>query len=289
LLFSIFLIFLSGYLFKVLKADYSKALIDVVIYISFPALIIYKIYHLEYSPQIWQVFGIGLLTMLIGMSLGFLASKLFRFDRKTTASFLLVTTLGNTSFLGFPMIVSMFGENNLIWAIFFDQITFFGLVIFGSLFVAYGSEKEINIQKMAIDIIKFPPFIALLFALFLRNFDFNIDFIKPIGDSLIFLVTLAVGMKFSFLDVKKNLKLASLGLIIKMFLVPFSIYLFITIFLNIHTPSLQVALIESAMPPMVMASVLAIEARLREDLAISAVGVGILLSFIVIPLYKFLI
>jgi predicted permease len=43
------------------------------------------------------------------------------------------------------------------------------------------------------------------------------------------------------------------------------------------------------MPPMVMASVLAIEARLREDLAISAVGVGILLSFLIIPLYKFLI
>ncbi len=289
MLFSIFLIFSSGYLFKVLKADYSKALIDVVIYISFPALIIYKIYHLEYSPQIWQVFGIGLLTMLIGMFLGFLTSKLFKFDKKTTASFLLVTTLGNTSFLGFPMIVSMFGENNLIWAIFFDEITFFGLVIFGSLFVAYGSEKEINIKKMIIDIIKFPPFIALIFALFLRNFDLNIEFIKPFGDSLIFLVMLAVGMKFSFLDVKKNLKLATLALIIKMFLVPLIIYFFINTFLNIHSPALSVAFIESAMPPMVMASVLAIEARLREDLAISAVGVGILLSFLVIPLYKFLI
>jgi len=286
LLFSIFLIFLSGYLFKVLKADYSKALIDVVIFISFPALIIDKIYHLKYTPLIWQVFGIGLLTMLIGMSLGFLTSKLFKFDRKTTASFLLVTTLGNTSFLGFPMVVSMFGESNLIWAIFFDEITFFGLVIFGSMFVAYGSEKEINIQKMVIDIIKFPPFIALIIALFLRNFSLNIDFLKPLGDSLIFLVMLAVGMKFSFLDVKKNLKLASLVLLIKMFLVPLSIYLFINSFLTL-SPATEVALIESAMPPMVMASVLAIEARLREDLAVSAVGVGILISFIIIPFYNY--
>jgi len=284
----IFLIFLSGYLFKVFKADYSKALIDVVIYLSFPALIIDKIYHLKYTPEIWQVFGIGLLTMLFGMAFGFVTSKLFKFDRKTTAAFLLVTTLGNTSFLGFPLVVSLFGEKNLIWAIFFDEITFLGLVVFGSLFVAYGSEKEISLKKMLLDVAKFPPFIALFVALFLRNFNLNLDIIKPFADSLIFLVTLAVGMRFKFLDVKKNFKLASLVLIIKMFLVPLSIYLFIIAFLNFSSP-MQVAFIESAMPPMVMASVLAIESKLKEDLAISAVGVGILISFIIIPLYKFIL
>lgn len=139
------------------------------------------------------------------------------------------------------------------------------------------------------DIFKFPPFLALLFAIFLRNFHLNLDFLKSIGDSLIFLVTLAIGMRFSFSDVKRNIKLASLVLFIKMFLVPLSIYFIICIFFDIKNPAFQVAFIESAMPPMVMASVLAMEAKLREDLAISAVGLGILLAFILLPLYKYLL
>lgn len=289
MLISILIIFIAGYLFKIFKNDYSKPLIDIVIFISFPALIIYKIYYLKFSNEIFEIFFLSFISIIIGTIFGLIISKLLKFDRKTTAAALLTSSLGNTSFLGFPMVVSLFGEKNLIWAIFFDQMMFFGLIIFGSIFVAYGSEKKINIKNMIKDIFKFPPFLSLLFAIFLRNFHLNLDFLKPIGDSLIFLVTLAIGMRFSFSDVKRNIKLASLVLFIKMFLVPLSIYFIIYIFFDIKNPAFQVAFIESAMPPMVMASVLAMEAKLREDLAISAVGLGILLAFILLPLYKYLL
>ena len=287
MLFSILIIFICGYFFKLFKTDYSKPLIDIVIYISFPALIIHKIYNLHYVDDIFNVFFLSFATLLAGMFFAIFIANLLKFERKTEASFLLVSTLGNTSFLGFPVIVSMFGDKHLIWAIFFDEITFIGLVTLGSLFVAYGSESKMSIKKIVIDILKFPPFPALLFALFLRNFEVNIDFLKPIGDSLIFLVILAIGMRFSFKDVKRNLKLASLVLIIKMVLVPFFIYFLITQFFSISEIPYQISFIESAMPPMVMASVLAIEAKLKEDLAISAVGLGILVSFAILPIYKY--
>ncbi|WP_024791823.1 AEC family transporter [Lebetimonas sp. JS138] len=286
---SILIIFIAGYLFKIFKNDYSKPLIDIVIFISFPALVIYKIYYLKYSNEILEIFFISFISLLFGMTFGFIISKIMKFDQKTSAAVLLTTTLGNTSFLGFPMVVSLFGEKNLIWAIFFDQIMFFGLIVFGSLFVAYGSEKKIDIKSMVIDTFKFPPFLALLSALFLRNFHLNLEFLKPVGNSLIFLVILAIGMRFSFSDVKKNIKLASLVLFIKMFLVPLSVYFSVYFFFDIKNPAFQVAFTESAMPPMVMASVLAIEAKLREDLAISAVGLGILLAFVLLPLYKYLL
>jgi predicted permease len=289
LIISILIIFIAGYLFKIFKKDYSKPLIDIVIFISFPALVIYKIYYLKYSNEILEIFFISFISLLLGMTFGFIISKIMKFDRKTSAAVLLTTTLGNTSFLGFPMVVSLFGEKNLIWAMFFDQIMFLGLVIFGSLFTAYGSEKKIDIKKMVIDTFKFPPFLAFLLAMFLRNFHLNLEFLKPVGNSLIFLIILAIGMRFSFSDVRKNIKLASIVLFVKMFLVPISIYFIICFVFNIKNPAFQVAFIESAMPPMVMASVLAIEAKLREDLAISAVGLGILLAFVILPLYKYLL
>ena len=52
---------------------------------------------------------------------------------------------------------------------------------------------------------------------------------------------------------------------------------------------LRVTFIEIAMPPMTMAIVLAIKGGLNKDLAINALGLGILFSFIVIPAWHFIL
>lgn len=209
------------------------------------------------------------------------------FDRKTKAAFILVTTLGNTSFIGFPFVSYFFGNDQLIWAIFFDQFgSFLGFVIFGTIVAAYAAGKEVSLGYITKTIVTFPPFAGIVAALILRNLSFDLTLFKFIGDSLLFLILLAVGMKFSLSDVKKNIKLASLVLISKMFLVPLFIYLIIAFFFSFEVPY-QIAFIESAMPPMVMASILAIEYNLRSDLAVSAVGLGLLLSFLLIPFYYY--
>jgi predicted permease len=274
-----------GYLFKTFKLDYSKELIDIVIYISFPALVISKVSKISYDSKMFTVIFLAIIAMSIGAIVSFLLAKLFKFDIKTTASFVLVSTLGNTSFIGFPFVSEYFGNDNLIWAIFYDQLgSFLALIIFGSIVVAYGSGSKVDTKEIIKKIFRFPPFIALWIGIIFNIFDVEIKFLEFIGNSLLFLVLLAVGMKFSFLDLKKNLNLSFLALFIKMLLTPFLIYLIIINFYEVSLP-FKIAMIESAMPPMVMASVLAIEYRLREDLAVSAVGLGMIISFITIPIF----
>lgn len=274
-----------GYLFKVFRLDYSKELIDIVIYISFPALVISKISTTTYNPKMFTIVFLAFLAMGIGATISFLFSKIFKFDTKTTASFLLVSTLGNTSFIGFPFVSKYFGNENLIWAIFYDQLgSFLALIIFGSIVVAYGSGSKINIKEIIQKIFLFPPFIALWIGIIFNIFDIKLEFLKFIGNSLLFLVLLAIGMKFSFLDLKRNLNLSFLALLIKMIITPLIIYFIIISFYQTNIP-LKIALVESAMPPMVMASVLAIEYKLKEDLAVSAVGLGMIISFITIPFF----
>jgi hypothetical protein len=48
-------------------------------------------------------------------------------------------------------------------------------------------------------------------------------------------------------------------------------------------------ILESAMPPMVMAAVFAINAGLRADLAVNAVVLGIAVSFVTVPLFYLLL
>ena len=274
-----------GYLFKTFKFDYSKQLIDIVIYISFPALVISKISKISYDSTMFIVVFLAIVAMAIGAIGSFLVAKLLKFDIKTTASFVLVSTLGNTSFIGFPFVNKYFGSENLIWAIFYDQLgSFLALIIFGSIMVAYGSETKFDLKDMLKKIISFPPFIALWVGVLFNVLNIQLKFLEFVGDSLVFLVLLAIGMKFSFLDLKKNLNLSFLALFIKMILTPFLIYLIVANFYDFSIP-FKITITESAMPPMVMASVLAIEYKLREDLAVSAVGLGMIISFITIPFF----
>jgi len=60
--------------------------------------------------------------LLFSAGLVFLAARLWRWERSTTGVLLLVVPLGNTSFLGVPMIQTFFGAAGLPPLIIYDQL-----------------------------------------------------------------------------------------------------------------------------------------------------------------------
>lgn len=285
----ILLLFISGYIFNVFtKKDLSEGLIDVVLYFIFPVFIIYKIHFLAFNEAILHIIFLGCCAFVIGIVLALTVGKLLGFDKKTIASIMIVTAFGNTSFLGFAFIDAYYGTHAVSLAIFYDQIAVMLLLsIFSPLIFNYAHSMKFDYSKVVKSVVTFPPFIGLVIALVTKPIPFPsvlVAFLEQVSVTLLPLVVFAVGMKFEFTLISGKFKEMTLGLVIKMIFIPFFVYMIALLFFEIDL-AIKTAIIEAAMPPMVLASVLSIRAGLDRVIILSALGVGMLLSFILIPMW----
>ncbi|MBU1231720.1 MAG: AEC family transporter, partial [Proteobacteria bacterium] len=114
-----------------------------VIWIALPALILRQVPTLSFSMDLfililmpWFMTGLGAVMVVI-------ASRLFSWSREVTAVLLLTVPLGNTSFLGIPMIAAFFSTDMVSYGIIYDQFgSFLALATYGSLVLAFYSKQE---------------------------------------------------------------------------------------------------------------------------------------------------
>src|SRR5690606_34110003 len=126
------------------------------------------------------------------------AARLFRFSEAERAVLLLLVPLGNTSFLGFPLIEALLGEDALPYAVAYDQFgSFLILSSFGLWVLArYGGDAKPTVATIAWRVLRFPPFIALLLALTVMPAEpppLVAGLLERLSDALLPLVTLAIG------------------------------------------------------------------------------------------------
>src|SRR3546814_11284944 len=82
---------------------------------------------------------------------------------------MLVTPLGNTTFLGLAMVESLLGEEELTRAIAFDQLgSFLGLAVYGSFTAAHYGNRDGGVAPVALRLPPFPPFIPVLASIPIR-------------------------------------------------------------------------------------------------------------------------
>jgi len=286
--FLIFCFLMVGYVMKLAKKDYSDVLIHFCILIAFPALIIQKLYPMKIALGDLSIVGIAIFSILFGFFAGFLLSRFLKLPRASAAVVIMACGLGNTSFVGFPFVEALYGANAIGYALLFDQFgSFLLLSIVGSMIAAWGAGRDSSAKKLLKSVFAFPPFIAIIVALILKLFELPSFFISgadKLAATLLPLVTIAVGMKVDVSHIKENIKNTTAVLAVKMGAVPLAV---LAILPSQGIVS-KVALIEAAMPPMVMVAVFAMRYGLNEKLAVSAVALGVFASFAVIPLFYYL-
>ncbi|MFZ5573555.1 MAG: AEC family transporter [Thermodesulfobacteriota bacterium] len=265
-----------------------------VIYISLPALVLLKIPGLVFSKNLLVPALMPWCLLFFTAGLILLLSGLLRWQREITGCLLLLIPLGNTSFLGLPMVKAFFGDQAVSYALIYDQLgSFPALATYGSLVLAFlgaGNNKP-TLASVALKIASFPPFIALIAALFIRYtpyYPHTLGFLNILAATLVPLVMIAVGFQLQLqLDRKLTSKLC-LGLLIKLVLAPAAALLFCNM-IGLRGEAVRVSIFEAGMPPMVSAGALAIFAGLSPALAAALVGAGIVLSFATLPvLYQLL-
>ena len=136
-----------------------------------------------------------------------------------------------------------------------------------------------------------PPFVAMLLGLALRFVNLPLWFWEPltlISHTVIPLVLVALGITFNAGDVLRYKKEVMIVLAIKMVVLPMVLWIGLVVAGIELTPLWRVAILETAMPPMVVASLLVINHRLEGAMAVTSVGIGILVSFVTLPLWFYL-
>ena len=288
----ILFIFLSGYIFKRFHKDSSTALIDIVVYFIFPVFIIYKIHFLEFNDDIYVVVGLAFAAFTIGILFAYVFSKLFNINANSAAMIAMSVAYGNTSFLGFAFVDSLYGDYALSLAIFYDQVNMLVLAMFSPIICSLGNQdSKFSMKKVMKSIATFPPTIAFVIAILTKWMvypEMLTLFLEKIAMILVPVVMFAVGMKFNISSIKGKGLGVVIIILISMVLVPLSIYLIGIAFWDMDI-AIKSAVMEAAMPPMVMATMIGIRGGLDEDLGMASLGVGMTLSFVSIPLlYGFL-
>ncbi|HKL51921.1 MAG TPA: AEC family transporter, partial [Wenzhouxiangellaceae bacterium] len=219
-----------------------------------------------------------------------LAARAFGFSRPVTAVLLVLIPLGNTSFLGFPLIEALLGADKVRFAVVYDQFGSFLIVCTHVLLVLawYGDGPAPSAATIARRIVTFPPFVALVGALLLGNAwfpDWLDALAQAFADMLLPLVTLAVGLQLKLRLVPEYRWPLAFGLAGKLIVLP-AAALAMALVAGVGPPILDVAVLESAMPPMITAAALASSARLAPPLASAMVAWGVLFSAATVPFWR---
>ena len=265
-----------------------------VIYISLPALILLKIPELVFSKNLLVPAIMPWGMLLFSSAVILVLSRLLKWERATTGCLLLLIPLGNTSFLGIPMVKAFFGDGAVPYALLYDQLgSFLALATYGSLILAvYGTKKsKPTIRNVLKKILSFPPFVALVLAFVLRALPYPpiaLNLLKILSSTLVPLVMIAVGFQLTLRLSREVTWQLGVGLSIKLIAAPAAALFFCKI-VGLDGEAARVSIFEAGMPPMVSAGALAILADLSPPLTAALVGVGIILSFATLPvLYQML-
>ncbi|MCL7487762.1 MAG: AEC family transporter [Desulfobulbaceae bacterium] len=267
--------------------DTDRSLNLYVIYIALPALVLVQVPQLALSSELLAPLLMPWLVVVVSGSLVWLLCRMLGWSREITGALLLMVPLGNTSFLGIPMVEMFFGSPGVKYAILYDQFgSFLALSTYGTFILAlYGGGEKPSPAGILRKIVFFPPFIALVAALALRSFIFPawlLSMLEMTARSLVPVVLVAIGFQMRLRMPVSELLPFTAGLAIRLLAVPL-IFILVCRLAGLTGPAIQVSLFETAMPSMVTAGALASIAGLAPRLTSALVGYGILASFVTLP------
>src|SRR3546814_1396262 len=178
-------------------------------------------------------------------------------------------------------------RSELTRAISFDQLcSFLGLAFYGSLIAAHYGSSEGGVGPVALRLLLFPPFIAVLASIPLRWVELPAGaeyVLGALGSLVAPIAMLTLGLRFRVVATASARQAAIWCLGTKMVLMPLAVVVAALAAGGWDDPAWRASILESAMPPMVTAGVLAAGADLDCDLATTVGGVGLLAALVTIP------
>ena len=259
----------------------SRVLNRLVLNVALPALVLRAVHGLVFSwglcvaaTLFWVVFlgawGVFSAWGRRGLPIG------------SAAALTLTAGLGNTAFIGLPVVEGILGSHAIGTAVVLDQVgSFVALATLAQSVIAGAQALPPTVGERLGRILRFPPFIALVAGIALRQVTFPVWVLTPLGrmaDMVTPLALLSVGFQWEVRAIREHGLRLWVGLGYKLVAAPALVASLLWIF---HQRGLvwHVATLLAATGPMVTAGMLASEHELDPPLASAMVGVGTILGF----------
>lgn len=282
---------LAGILFrksKSLPKDAHKGINAWIIYIALPAVSFKYLPHITWTKDLFFPVLAPIFVWLFGWLFITLYSRIRNISKSTAGGLKLTSSLSNTSFVGFPLIVAYFSEKELAVAIICDQVTFMLLSTIGVVVAIRSTQNQKLSPKLVLKkVLTFPPLIGCVLALTLPRF-IDLSSLDPLFEKLAGtvgpLALFSIGLQLKFGGWFSELKHISFALLYKLILAPL-VVLVMALVLGMNGMITKITIFEMAMPTLVTAGVVADQYNLNPKLSNLVVGIGILLCFITTGLW----
>jgi predicted permease len=266
-----------------------------IVYISLPALILYHIHELQFQKSLIALILMPWIVFIVAIGFFVLIGKtLFDWQKEKTAigALILTSGLGNTSFVGLPMIEAYYGKEYLSYGLLADQAgTFFMLSTLGIILAANFSPNETTIKLNLLSslkrVITFPTFFVLILTFLLKIYEYPLwlkQILLTLGNTLTPIALFSVGFQLKLSEIKENKKYLFIGLFYKLFLAPLMIA-FIYSFFPMDKSIYHISIFEAAMGPMITGGIVAISYNLKPGLVTLMLAIGISFSFFTLPIF----
>jgi malate permease and related proteins len=283
---AIVILILIGYICRrldFLKSENRQILNKISLYIAIPSLIFLAMYNADLS-HIQTLGSIILICILVGLICGFLAyifASLKKYPTKTKWSLITTSAMFNSGFLGYPLVLGVFGSVGLVRAVFFDVGNTLLFILFSIiLMLSYGG----TYQQIARRSILFPPFLAFVLGILANSYHLPLGLVLNnvldyLSGAAIPLIMLSLGLSLEFNEVKEYFTAASVVSAIRLVISPLIAISLITL-IGLSGLNYSVTIVEAGMPSGLLSLVLAITYHLDVKVSAACIFLNTTLSMV---------
>lgn len=302
-LFAVISIGFIGIKIGLFSATIKDAVSELIIKATAPVLLFTTISSKPYSLSVIKNVFALIISAFVGIMLllgiGYLMAKLFKLQGKTFYTHIFCSAFGNTGFLSFPLLYSIFGERGVFYAASYNIMHDFLAWSLGvSIITKHSNEKTkfgfINANSIAV----FSAFVVYLlkgalpteFLNYYNKFFLVIyDALNPFGKTTIYLSMFFIGCLLAEVSLKDTIKTyPAYGIVVlKMIILPL-LFMFLTKFTSLDNFTRLIIVLQTGMPTAIISSVLSYRYKADSSYATRTIFITTLFSLLTIPLLVFM-
>ena len=274
-----------------LTADQTRHVLTTVVYYVFlPALILDVLCSADIDIHSLEISLIGVGSILLTMLIIWMITSIFKFSRSQTGAIILATSFPNVTYLGLPVLEQTFGD----WArSVVIQLDFFAaspLLFTVGIMIARHYSEDKGKHKSMLSFFNTPPFWVAFLAVFLNLNHIQIPvaitgILQKLSAAVVPLMLFSLGLALNWKTIKfRSLPTIVPVVVVKLFCMPL-IAVFISRYLTLNDEYKTAAILDMAMPSMVIGIIFCDRYKLDSSLYAMTVTVTTLLSIFTLPFW----
>jgi len=271
-----------------LRAEDSRPINNIIVYVALPALIFQAVHPARLEPNLALIAALAWAVFVASAALAWAACRFLGVSRPVAGGFILAAALGNTGYIGYPVALAVLGDRGLVRAIFYDVFGTVAALLFVGLFVAQrlgSSDERVNPFREAV---LFPAVLALFAALALRSVaipDVVSSGLDSLASLVVPLIMISVGLSLRFGSVRDHAVPLAALVAIRLVVAPLVALGVGTVVLD-DPDAVRLVVLQAGMPAMMLTLVIGARFKLDTDFIASAILVTTVLSVVTIPLMQ---